>query len=217
MPIRQFQAQRMHAPRDFISIENQPICVEIGAGKGKHALLFTEQNPEQQLIAIERTREKFVAMQKQHQLEGQKNLIPMHADAVPWVVHALFPAQVEQFFILYPNPEPHNPAQRWLNMPFFEFLVSRLRVNGTVTLASNIPEYIAEAEKQLIDVWKLPYVREVIPATSARTHFEIKYLERGELCQQLIISKSESYTTRFDDFTPLQGQNVQASEPADAN
>ena len=217
MPIRQFQAQRMHAPRDFISIENQPICVEIGAGKGKHALLFTEQNPEQQLIAIERTREKFVAMQKQHQLEGQKNLIPMHADAVPWVVHALFPAQVEQFFILYPNPEPHNPAQRWLNMPFFEFLVSRLRLNGTVTLASNIPEYIAEAEKQLIDVWKLPYVKEVIPATSARTHFEIKYLERGELCQQLIISKPESYTTRFDDFMPLQGQNAQASEPADAN
>ena len=217
MPIRQFQAQRMHAPRDFISIENQPICVEIGAGKGKHALLFTEQNPEQQLIAIERTREKFVAMQKQHQLEGQKNLIPMHADAVPWVVHALFPAQVEQFFILYPNPEPHNPAQRWLNMPFFEFLVSRLRVNGTVTLASNIPEYIAEAEQQLIDVWKLPYVKEVIPATSARTHFEIKYLERGELCQQLIISKPESYTTRFDDFMPIQGQNAQASEPADAN
>ena len=217
MPIRQFQAQRMHAPRDFISIENQPICVEIGAGKGKHALLFTEQNPEQQLIAIERTREKFVAMQKQHQLEGQKNLIPMHADAVPWVVHALFPAQVEQFFILYPNPEPHNPTQRWLNMPFFEFLVSRLRVNGTVTLASNIPEYIAEAEKQLIDVWKLPYVKEVIPATSARTHFEIKYLERGELCQQLIISKPESYTTRFDDFMPIQGQNAQASEPADAN
>ena len=217
MPIRQFQAQRMHAPRDFISIENQPICVEIGAGKGKHALLFTEQNPEQQLIAIERTREKFVAMQKQHQLEGQKNLIPMHADAVPWVVHALFPAQVEQFFILYPNPEPHNPAQRWLNMPFFEFLVSRLQVNGTVTLASNIPEYIAEAEQQLIDVWKLPYVKEVIPATSARTHFEIKYLERGELCQQLIISKPESYTTRFDDFMPIQGQNAQASEPADAN
>ena len=217
MPIRQFQAQRMHAPRDFISIENQPICVEIGAGKGKHALLFTEQNPEQQLIAIERTREKFVAMQKQHQLEGQKNLIPMHAGAVPWVVHALLPAQVEQFFILYPNPEPHNPAQRWLNMPFFEFLVSRLRLNGTVTLASNIPEYIAEAEKQLIDVWKLPYVKEVIPATSARTHFEIKYLERGELCQQLIISKPESYTTRFDDFMPIQGQNAQASEPADAN
>lgn len=212
MPIRQFQAQRMHAPRDFQAIANQPVCVEIGAGKGKHALLFSGQNPEKQLIAVERTREKFLSMQKQHGLEGQQNLQPIHADALPWVVHALFPAQVEQFFILYPNPEPHNPAQRWLNMPFFEFLLSRLKTGGQITLASNIPDYIEEAQQQLIEVWKLPFVKEVIPADSARTHFEIKYLERGELCQQLIITKPEGCTTRFDDFQPLQGQTVAAAE-----
>ena len=211
MPIRQFQAQRMHAPRDFQAIANQPVCVEIGAGKGKHALLFSGLNPEKQLIAVERTREKFLSMQKQHALEGQKNLQPVHADALPWVVHALFPAQVEQLFILYPNPEPHNSAQRWLNMPFFEFLLSRLAVGGSITLASNIPDYIDEAQQQLIDVWKLPFIKEVIPADSARTHFEIKYLERGELCQQLIITKREGYSTRFDDFQPLQGQAAAAS------
>ncbi len=212
MPIRQFQAQRMRAPRDFQAISNTPICVEIGAGKGKHALLFAGQHPEHQLIAIERTREKFLAMQKQHQLEGQSNLSPVHADALPWVVHALFPQQVTQFFILYPNPEPHNPAQRWLNMPFFEFLLSRLAPGGQITLASNIPDYIEEAQQQLIDVWKLPFVKEVIAATSARTHFEIKYLERGELCQQLIITKPVDYLTRFDEFAPLQGQNALDSE-----
>ncbi|MEC8568897.1 MAG: SAM-dependent methyltransferase, partial [Pseudomonadota bacterium] len=112
MSIRQFQAHRMQAPRDFQQIPNTPICVEIGAGKGKHALLFTGQNPQTTLYAIERTKEKFLAMQKQHQLEVREYLNPIHADALPWIVHALFPAQVEHFFILYPNPEPHNPAQR---------------------------------------------------------------------------------------------------------
>lgn len=212
MSIRQFQAQRMHAPRDFQSISSEPVCVEIGAGKGKHALLFTQTNPNSKLIAIERTREKFLAMQKQHALEGQPNLQTVHADALPWIVHALYPAQVEQFFILYPNPEPHNPAQRWLNMPFFEFLLSRLETGGTITLASNIPEYIEEAEQQVQNLWKLPFVKEVIGQDSARTHFEIKYLERGELCQQLIISKPEGYTTRFDEFQPLQGQNASSAE-----
>ncbi|MFH7347907.1 tRNA (guanine-N(7)-)-methyltransferase [Acinetobacter variabilis] len=212
MSIRQFQAQRMHAPRDFQSISSEPVCVEIGAGKGKHALLFTQTNPNSKLIAIERTREKFLAMQKQHALEGQPNLQTVHADALPWIVHALYPAQVEQFFILYPNPEPHNPAQRWLNMPFFEFLLSRLKTGGTITLASNIPEYIEEAEQQVQNLWKLPFVKEVIGRDSARTHFEIKYLERGELCQQLIISKPEGYTTRFDEFQPLQGQNASSAE-----
>ncbi len=212
MSIRQFQAQRMHAPRDFQSISSEPVCVEIGAGKGKHALLFTQINPDSKLIAIERTREKFLAMQKQHALEGQPNLQTVHADALPWIVHALYPAQVEQFFILYPNPEPHNPAQRWLNMPFFEFLLSRLKTGGTITLASNIPVYIDEAEQQVQNLWKLPFVKEVIGQDSARTHFEIKYLERGELCQQLIISKPEGYTTRFDEFQPLQGQNASSAE-----
>src|SRR5690606_2417261 len=217
MPIRQFQAQRMHAPRDFQMIRSEPICVEIGAGKGKHALLFSSQHPEYKLIAIERTREKYLAMQKQHALEGQSNLQVVHADAMPWIVHALLPAQVQQFFILYPNPEPHNPAQRWLNMPFFEFLLSRLKVAGTVTLASNIPEYIAEAQQQLIETWKLPFIKEVIPTTSARTHFEIKYLQRGELCQQLIITKPEGYSTRFDDFMPLQGQNAVIETASETN
>lgn len=212
MPIRQFQAQRMHAPRDFQSISPEPVCVEVGAGKGKHALLFSKNNPDTQLIAIERTREKFLAMQKQHAVEGQTNLQTVHADALPWIVHALYPQQVEQFFILYPNPEPHNPAQRWVNMPFFEFLLSRLKTGGTITLASNIPAYIEEAEIQVQELWKLPFVKEVIAADSARTHFEIKYLERGELCQQLIISKPESYVTRFDDFQPLQGQKTTVSE-----
>lgn len=207
MHLRQFQAQRMQAPRDFQAIENLPVCVEIGAGKGKHAVLFSQQQPQSTLYAIERTREKFEAMQKQHQLADLNNLCPVHADALPWITHALYPAQVEQFFILYPNPEPHNPAQRWVNMPFFEFILSRLQFGGQITLASNIPEYIEEAEQQLNDIWKLPYEKQVIASDSARTHFEVKYLERGELCQQLIIRKPADYTTRFDDFMPLLGQN----------
>lgn len=224
MPIRQFQAQRMHAPRDFQAIANESICVEIGAGKGRHALLFSGQHPDKKLIAIERTREKFVAMQKQHQLEGQHNLQIVHADAIPWIVHALFPAQVEQFFILYPNPEPHNATQRWLNMPFFEFLLSRLKAGGSITLVSNIPEYIAEAQQQLIEVWKLPFIQQDVPVDSARTHFEIKYLARGERCQELLITKPAAYTTRFDDFQPLQGQQktltptaVEAKASADSS
>ena len=217
MPIRQFQASRMRVPRNFHLISNETICVEIGSGKGKHALLFSKQNPEKKLVAIERTREKSDAMHKQHIIEGQSNLTTVNADAIPWVVHALYPKQVEQFFLLYPNPEPHNPAQRWLNMPFFEFLISRLEENGTITLASNIAEYIEEAEQKLKNVWQLPYIKQTIASDSARTHFEIKYLERGELCQQLIIKKPDNYQTRFDDFMPLQGQNVLQTDESESD
>jgi tRNA G46 methylase TrmB len=52
MHLRQFQAQRMQAPRDFQAIENQPVCVEIGAGKGKHAVLFGQQQPQSSCMRL---------------------------------------------------------------------------------------------------------------------------------------------------------------------
>lgn len=204
--IRPFQPQYLKAPRDFVMIPPQPICLEIGAGKGKHAHLFASQNPDSTLYAIERTAEKFTAMQKN--ATQFPNLKPIHADALPWVVHALYPQQVTQLFILYPNPEPHNATQRWLNMPFFEYVLSRVQAGGTITLASNIEEYIAEAVVQLEQVWQLPFVLADVPKESARTHFEVKYLERGEHCQQITITKPENYQTRFDAVQPRLGQHL---------
>ena len=201
MSARLFQPQYLQAPRKFVALQcSQPVCLEIGAGMGRHAILFAKQNPDKTLVAIERTSAKFkvfVARQQDHQLE---NLYPVHADAIPWVVHAVLPKTVEQLFLLYPNPEPKNPAQRWLNMPFFEFLLSRLQENARITLASNIPAYLDEAASQLEQVWKLPFVRQAIAAESARTHFEVKYLARGEPCEELIITKPAQYQTRFDDW-----------------
>lgn len=209
LAIRQFQVQYLKAPRDFNAINHPQIALEIGAGKGKHALQFAQQQPQMPLYAIERTREKYTVMQALSTAAQLDTFYPIHADAIPWVVHALNPAQVQQCFILYPNPEPHNASQRWLNMPFFEFLLSRLADDATIVLASNIADYIAEAELQLQQLWKLPYVKQKIASDSARTHFEVKYLARGELCQQLIISKPKGYLTRFDDVLALNGQHQQ--------
>lgn len=205
--MRLFQPDYLKLPREFVCpVLSYPICLEIGAGMGKHAILFATQNPEQSLVAIERTSAKFqafAARQLDHQLH---NLYPVHADAIPWVVFALPPKSVSQLFILYPNPEPKNPAQRWLNMPFFEFLLSRLQDNGQITLASNITEYIDEAEQQLIDKWRLPFTRQLVAKDSARTHFEVKYLARGEPCEQLLVSKPAAYQTRFDDYNKVPDQ-----------
>lgn len=205
--IRPFQPQYLKAPRNFHAIAPTPICLEIGAGKGKHACLFAQQHPEYSIVAIERTAEKFLAMQKLHLELQLHHLQPIHADALPWVVHAVYPQQIQQLFILYPNPEPHNPTQRWLNMPFFEYLLSRMQPQGTITLASNIKTYIDEAEQQLNDIWHLPYQREMVATTSARTHFEVKYLQRGEKCEQLIITKPVDYATRFDATVPRLGDS----------
>ena len=200
---RAFQPQKLSAPRDFIVPDilinaELPLVLEIGAGKGKHALSFALQHPDKHLIAIERTRNKFDAFAKLAAQQKSSNLIAIHADAIAWIVHAIAPNSIERIFILYPNPEQHNPNQQWLNMPFFEFLLSRLQVNGEVILATNIEAYMDNAEQQANDVWCLPNTRHKVASDSQRTHFEVKYLARDETCWQLNMRKPECYKTRFD-------------------
>ena len=200
---RAFQPQKLSAPRDFIMPDilvdaELPLVLEIGAGKGKHALNFAQQNSHKHLIAIERTRNKFDAFAKLVGQQKSSNLSAVHADAIAWIVHAVAPNSIERIFILYPNPEQHNPNQQWLNMPFFEFLLSRLQVGGEVVLATNIEAYMDNAEQQANEVWCLPNTRHKVASDSQRTHFEVKYLARDETCWQLNMRKPEGYKTRFD-------------------
>ncbi|MGM8885565.1 SAM-dependent methyltransferase [Psychrobacter sp. 1U2] len=174
------------------------LVIEIGAGKGMHALSFAKQNPDKHLIAIERTRNKFDAFFKMTQTQQLSNLTAVHADAIAWIVQALAPHSLTQIYLLYPNPEQHNPNQQWLNMPFFEFLLSRLQTGGEIVLATNIEPYIDNAEEQAGTLWCLPTIRQEVPIDSQRTHFEIKYLARKETCWQLTMTKPEGYQTRFD-------------------
>lgn len=181
----------------------RPLIVEIGAGKGMHACLYAKQNPDHDIIAIERTLNKFSVFSATTQALKQKediqdNLLPVHADAIPYSVFAFAPMSIDTFFLLYPNPEPKNANQQWLNMPFFEFLLSRLKPNGKVILASNIESYIENAYKQSCDTWQLYTTKFKIPKHSARTHFEIKYLARNETCWEIQMIKPEYYRTRFD-------------------
>ena len=137
---RPFQPDRIRHPRDFQPLaatfwQQLAIFLEIGAGKGKHALSFASDNANAHLIAIERTAEKYQAMQKMANQAKLSNLTTIHADAIAWVTHAVPAQSLSGVFILYPNPEPHNPNQRWLNMPFFEWLLSRLKPGGELIIA----------------------------------------------------------------------------------
>ena len=196
---RSFKPECLFVPRNFVKPQISPKqYLEIGAGKGMHAMQFAEANPDKHLIAIERTRGKFDVFAERAKDLGRENLLPVHADAIPWVAHALPPFCLDGVFLLYPNPEPKNASQRWLNMPFFEFLLSRMKPSASLVLATNIQAYADEAEELAHDAWSLMVKRTEVPKSSARTHFEIKYLERGEVCHQLVLTKGEGYQTRFD-------------------
>ena len=194
MSVRAFRPESVRPPRGFTpfappagALARAPLDLEIGCGVGFHPLRYAGAHPDRVLIAIEKTREKFGKFARRYATHGRPaNLVPVHADAVAWVTHALGPASLSTVLIPYPNPNPKNPAQRWIRMPFFGYLLTRLKKNGRIVFYTNRPEYAEEVRVHAVRDWSLRVVRDLeltkedFPDGNYRTHFEKKYLERGE-------------------------------------
>lgn len=199
-PIKKFKKHLIPVPPQKLNLEqNQKYCLEIGAGTGMHAISFCKKHPDEKLIAIEKTSEKYRKFKKQHELENLPNLIALQSNAIHWVCHNLWKESLKKIFILYPNPEPKNPAQRWPLMPFTEYLLDCLVPEGELYFASNIKGYIKEAELQYSGFWNLSLEKKNIlkEANLARSLFEKKYIERGEVCIELCFKKGANSPTPF--------------------
>jgi tRNA G46 methylase TrmB len=101
--------------------QTHSVDLEIGAGAGWHAMTYCKNNPNRTLIAVERTKNKFEKLEQRFLRHPElTNLIPIHADIIPWTVYFLPESSIERIFIYYPNPYPKNPSARFFKMPFFK-------------------------------------------------------------------------------------------------
>lgn len=184
---------RIPAPPDLRPLaldRSRPVDVEIGCGVGFHPLQYARANPARQLVAFERTKEKFekFAARIAHH-DPLPNLTAIHGDALAWIAHALPPASVDRYFILYPNPYPKESQKnlRFPTMPAFRAIRDTMKPGALLTLATNSASYAGEAVEGFVREWSLELVEEkTLPADfSPRTHFEKKYLLRGERCWNL--------------------------------
>ncbi|PWU22052.1 MAG: SAM-dependent methyltransferase [Bdellovibrio sp.] len=172
--------------------QNRPVDLEIGCGVGFHSIQRAKKYPGRNLIAIEHTRirfQRFAHRVSRH--PPMPNLFPVHAHAVSWITKNVPRRSLSEVFLLYPNPNPQNRSQRWFLMPFWQRLIECLKPGGLVHLATNSPDYAREAEKAARELWSLECVFfRTLPSAwntdfEPRTHFEKKYLRRGETCFDL--------------------------------
>jgi len=165
------------------------LYLEIGCGVGLHPILFSKTQLDKKLIAIERTQEKFKKFEGRFiNHKSPSNLLPLHADAISVVTHGLSTQSINKVFILYPNPEPGNKNQRWINMPFMTELISKLKKNGEIEIRTNILEYAEEIKANFSQHnLTLTCYRTIHKDEKLKTHFEHKYIKRGEVCYEIIL------------------------------
>ncbi|MBC7385225.1 MAG: SAM-dependent methyltransferase [Cryobacterium sp.] len=189
---------------EFLDQRNDaPLDLEVGCGVGWHPIRYARDHADRKLIAIEKTTEKFEKFSgrlSRHCEKGEnfRSLLPVHADAVSWVTRHVGDQTLSRVFILYPNPSKKNPAGRWLRMPFFGELLKKLKPGGEVILRTNIESYVSEAARYARNVWKLEltclrsFKSTDVSAGEEWSHFERKYLERGETCYELVAKMAPS-------------------------
>ena len=169
--------------------------IEIGCGVGMHPLQHAAQNSATSFIALEHTHERFGKFQRSYEAKADllQNLHPRHANAVSWISHHVGPESVDHYWILYPNPNPKKKHRnlRWHAMPFAQYLVKTLKKGGRITVATNLKFYADEAiqDWQQLHGLKLIESTELVLGAAPRTHFEKKYLERGETCFNMVFER----------------------------
>jgi len=172
----------------------KPLAVEIGCGVGLHPIQFSKENPKYQMIAVEQTTNKFTKFHKRYlNHHSLQNLTPIHDNAIHLITHLLKKESVHKYFLLYPNPNPKNGDQnkRWHAMPFMEKILETLISGGLIEIATNESFYAKECFQWMTEKWKLEVIeyKTLSRDFQARTHFEKKYLERGQKCFNLIFKK----------------------------
>lgn len=195
LQVRPFNPEHVPLSRSnvkFTPVPGMPVDIEIGCGVGYHPIQYALANPGRQLYALERTNERFVKFQRRLQGHGNlDNLIPVRSEAVAWVTHQVPLESVDRYIFMYPNPYPGILNRHWHAMSFMQQVIATLKPGGTITMATNIESYFIEARQYFAEVWCLTELeaRQVAASEQPRTHFEKKYLQRGDACFNFIVQK----------------------------
>ncbi|MEO5667296.1 MAG: hypothetical protein ABIR96_04480 [Bdellovibrionota bacterium] len=191
--MRVFDSSKIPPPRGFESFRAPPgfdrYALEIGAGAGWHATVYATTHPETCLFAVEHSRARFSRLESRARHAHLKNFLIFHADAESFVVHCVADVSLDRVMILYPNPYPKasQSNKRWHEMPFMAALLSKMKAEAVLEFATNEDSYAADFFERMTETWGLEIIanqrisKDADPDFKARTHFEKKYFERGEM------------------------------------
>ena len=151
------------------------------------------------MISIEKTKEKYRKFERRFLNHGSPdNLIPVHGNAIGFLVRDVPPSSIDRLILNYPNPYPKasQKKKRWVNQPFFKFALSRIKPGGSIHIATNISDYANEVESTLLKIKAIKLASKNMLNLEAVnkhgycpiTHFEKKYLLDKQTCHHLVFN-----------------------------
>ncbi len=169
-----------------------PTTVEIGFGNGSHLVARAAAEPERNFLGIEVHPPGVGSLLLAAEAAGVTNLRVLRADAVEMLQH-LPTGSLDQVQILFPDPWPkkRHHKRRLIQPPFVALLASRLRLGGSLHLATDWEPYAAHMTEVLRSCAQLgncaiasDYIDR--PSYRAPTRFETRGLRLGHVVRDLL-------------------------------
>ncbi len=170
---------------------DNPLEVDIGAGKGRFLLARSLAHPELNFFGIERQNGRLYRMAKKIRRHGLTNVKLARVEAAAGIELMLEAESVSAFYILFPDPWPkkRHHRRRLMNPGFMDLMHTRLCPGGIIHFASDHISY-ADVIKDLFAADKRFEATEPFRPTEAeQTDFEILFASQGKPTSRLSVRK----------------------------
>ncbi len=180
---------------------DKEIWVEVGFGSGTHLLHQAKQNPDKIVIGLEIHYPSIEQVLKQAKLQNIENILVINYDARLFL-EFLKSNSVGRVFVHFPVPWDKKPHRRVMSVEFIEECMRVLKVDGTLELRTDSPNYFEYSTSLLEHFKEYESIIKTNQDLDVTSKYEARWKRQEKTIWDVIIkAKDESSEVEYmDDF-----------------
>ena len=166
----------------YFDIE-QPLEIDLGAGKGRFLLAHAERNQDTNFLGIERMLRRVRKMDRKASTRSLRNIRLLRMEAYYATTYLVPAACVRTYYIFFPDPWPkkRHHGNRLFGKQFMSALSRTLIDGGAIHVATDHLPYFRQIREDFLEDDRFEEIDPFVPDEEEQTDFERYYIERGEI------------------------------------
>ena len=177
---------------DIIFPRSQEIHLDLGAGDGGFAVAWAQQNPQINVLAVERLKGRAEKIERKARRLNLSNLRVLRLESSYLITYLISTGSVKMIHIMHPDPWPKRKQHknRLFQKSFVEHCVRVLASGGKLRFTSDHPAYFIKVLKVIKQVPQLQMENWKGDFSFPKSDFEKQFLQEGKIVMQQIWKKT---------------------------
>lgn len=184
--------------------------VEVGFGDGRYTAFRANEAPDERFVGVELSGASIARARRRLAREGIGNVKLLKVTAQLALQHLFAEASISSITVNFPDPWPkdRHEENRLLRIPFFKLAATRLAPGGEIRLATDHPDYLAQARAEAAQTGLYDLVQRSAPEAVFATKYALKWKAQGKPLHYQIFTRTDASFTKH--YLILQRKHVMA-------